>query len=402
MDVLHPVDIGFGEPLRDELHLALPDDPQRLLGKRLHLHEPLGGDQGLHVVVAAVAGAHVVAVRLGLDEVALLLQVLDDLLAALVAVHSVVGPAVFVDLSIVADAADGLQVVAQAHLEVVGVVGRGHLHGAGAEAQLHVLVGHNGDLPVHDGQDAGLAHQVLEPLVLRVHGYAGIAHHGLGPGGGDDQVAGAVGQGIADIPQVAGLVHVLHLGVREGGGAVGAPVDDAAALVDEALVVQLAEGLPDGLGAGVVHGEAGAGPVAGHAHLLLLGNDPVAVLLLPLPHPLEELLPAQVIAGQALLGAQLLLHLDLGGDAGVVHAGQPQRGVALHPLEAGQNVLEGAVQGVAHVELPRDVGGRHDDGEGFLLGVRVAVEAAGLLPHLIDAPLHLLGLIHLWQFFFHG
>ena len=33
---------------------------------------------------------------------------------------------------------------------------------------------------------------------------------------------------------------------------------------------------------------------------------------------------------------------------------------------------------------------------------RVTVEAAGLLPHLIDAPLHLLGLIDLWQFFFHG
>ena len=298
--------------------------------------------------------------------------------------------------------ADDLQVVAQAHLEVVGVVGGGHLHGAGAEAQLHVVVRHDGDLPVHDGQDAGLAHQVLEPLVLRVHGHAGVAHHGLGAGGGHHQVSGAVGQGVADIPQVAGLVHVLHLGVRQGGDAVGAPVDDAAALVDQALVVQLAEGLPHGLGAALVHGEAGAAPVAGDAHLLLLLHNAVAVLLLPLPHPLEELLPAQVVAGQALLGAQLLLHLDLGGDAGVVRAGDPQGGVALHPLEAGQDVLKGAVQGVAHVELACDIGGRHDDGKGLFLGIRVPVEAVVVLPHLVDAGLHLLGFIHLGQFFVHS
>ena len=340
-------------------------------------------------------------VGLGLDEIALLLQVLDDLLAALVPVHPIVGAAVLVDPAVVADAADDLQVMAQAHLEVVGVMGGSHLHSAGAEAQLHVVVRHNGDLPVHDGQDAGLAHQITEPLVLRIHSHAGVAHHGLRPGGGHHQIAAAVGQGIADMPQVAGLVHILHLGVGQGGDAVGAPVDDAASLVDQALVIQLAEGLPHGLGAALIHGEAGAAPVAGDAHLLLLLHDAVAILLLPLPHPLEELLPAQIIAGQALLDAQFLLHLDLSGDAGMVGAGDPQRGVALHPLEAGQDVLQCAVQGVAHVELARDVGGRHDDGEGLLLGIRIPVKAVVVLPHLVDAGLHLLGFIHLGQFFHH-
>ena len=401
VDVFHPVGVGLGEAFGDEFHLAVLHHPQGLLGQGLHLHEPLGGDQGLHVVVAAVAGAHVVVIGLGLHQIALLLQILHDLLAALIAVHSVVGAAVFVDLAIIADAADDLQVVAQTHLKVVGVVGGGHLHSAGTKAQLHVIIRHDGDLPVHDGQDTGFAHQMLEPLVLRVHGHAGIAHHGLGPGGSHDEVTGAVRQGIADMPQVAGLVHILHLGVTQGRDAVGAPVDDAAALINEALVVQLTEGLPDGFGAALIHGKAGAAPVAGHAQLLLLLHDAAAVLLLPLPDPLEELFAAQVIAGLALLDTQLLLHLDLGGNAGVVRTGQPQRGIALHPLETGQDILEGRVQGVAHVELARDVGRRHDDGEGFFLGVGVALEAAGLLPHLVDAALHLLGLIHLWQFFFH-
>ena len=40
------------------------------LSQGLHLHEPLGGDDGLHVVVAAVAGAHVVGMLF--DEEALM------------------------------------------------------------------------------------------------------------------------------------------------------------------------------------------------------------------------------------------------------------------------------------------------------------------------------------------
>ena len=72
MHVLHPIDIGLGEALRHELDRAVVHDADGLLGKRLHLDEPLRGDEGLDVVVAAIARADVVGVGLGLDEVALL------------------------------------------------------------------------------------------------------------------------------------------------------------------------------------------------------------------------------------------------------------------------------------------------------------------------------------------
>ena len=143
MHILHPVDISLGEALGHKLDGAVLHDADGLLGKRLHLHEPLCGDEGLDIVVAAVAGADVVGVRLGLDEVALLLKVLDDGIAALVAVHAVVGAAVFVDGAVVGDNADDLKVVAQADLEVVRVVGGGHLDRARAEADLAVFVAHD-------------------------------------------------------------------------------------------------------------------------------------------------------------------------------------------------------------------------------------------------------------------
>ena len=396
VDVLHPVQVGLGEPVGDELGFALFHHADSLFCQRLHLHEPLCGDDGLHVVVAAVAGAHVVLVILDLLQQAQLVQVGDDGLPGFVPVHALVFAAQLVDLAVVVQHPDGLQVVAQAHLKVVGVVGGGHLHAAGAEVHFHVLVGHDGDFTVHEGQDAGLAHDVLVPLVVGVHGHAGVAQHGFGTGGGhDDVTAGLPGDGVLDVPQLAGLVHIFHLCVGQGGDAVGAPVDDAGALVNEALFIQLAEGLPDGFGAALVHGEPGPVPVAGGAHLFLLGHDPVAVGVLPVPDPLQELLPAQVVAGEALLDPQLFLHLDLGGDACVVSAGDPQGGVALHPLKADQDVLEGAVHGVAHVELAGDIGGRHDDGVGLLLGVPDAGEALVLLPLGVDAAFHLAGVVDL-------
>ena len=237
---------------------------------------------------------------------------------------------------------------------------------------------------------------MLELLILRVDGHAGIAQHGFGTGGGDDDIAAAVAEGIADIPQMAGLFGVLHLGVGQGGQAMGTPVDDAAALVDQALLIEFAEGLTDGAGAALVHGETIAAPVAGSAHLLLLLHDTASVFFLPRPDTLQELLAAQIMAGQALCVAQLFLHLDLSGNAGVVAAGQPQCLIALHPFVPDQDILQRAVHGVAHMELSGNIGGRHNNGKRLFVRIWIGVEAVVVHPHLIDAGLHLPRIIHFW------
>ena len=64
-------------------------------------------------------------------------------------------------------------------------------------------------------------------------------------------------------------------------------------------------------------------------------DDAVAELVLPRPYALQELLTAEVVTGQALLLAEVLLYLDLGGNTGVVGARHPQRLVALHALSSG-------------------------------------------------------------------
>ncbi len=150
-----------------------------------------------------------------------------------------------------------LQIVPQADFKVVRVVRRGHLDRAGAEADLAVLIAHDRNFAIHNRQDAGLADQVLELfIVLGVDGNAGVAQHGLGTRRRDNDVAAAIAQRVADIPEMAGLVNVLDLRVGQGGHAVRTPVYHSAPLVDESLVIKLAERLAHGLGAGLIHGEA--------------------------------------------------------------------------------------------------------------------------------------------------
>ena len=421
--VLHPVHIVLGEALGHEADAPFLHRLDGGLGQGLHPDEPLLGDHGLDGGVAAVAAAHLVLQGLDRLEVAAGLQVGHDGLAGLHGGHAGVLAAVqhtgLVD-GVLARGKEGVggllvrlaghvpvvgehphdgQVVAQPHLKVVGVVGGGDLDHAGALGHVGVLVADDGDLLVQQRQDDVAAVQMGVAGVVGVDGHGGVAQHGLGAGGGQLQHLAGLLDRVQQVPEVAVLLGVLHLGVRDGGVAVGAPVDHPVAPVDQALVIQPDEHLAHGVRAALVHGKALPLPVAAAAQLFQLADDAAAVAVLPVPGPLQEAVPAHHLLGQALFGHGFH-HLGLGGDGGVVGAGHPQGGVALHPLLPDQDVLHGVVHRVAHVQLAGDVGGRHDDGIGLFVRVGLGVEIAALLPELVDPVLHLAGVI-LFSKFFH-
>ena len=76
-------------------------------------------------------------------------------------------------------------------------------------------------------------------------------------------------------------------------------------------------------------------------------------------------------AVDAFLG-QLALHHHLGGDAGVVGAGQPERVVAEHAMPADGDVDLGVLEHVADVERAGDVGRRNDERKYAAAGVSAA------------------------------
>ena len=326
--------------------------------------------------------------RTSLDDAAFLAQRPDDRRARLEPVQALERTGDGDHAVLVHDGQAG-QVVPAADLEVVRVVRGGHLDRAGAERRVDVLVGHDRDAAAGQRQLDGLADQVLVPArrpgARRRRCRRASSRPGWWP-----RRSLFVAITVADRDELALVVGVVHLDVGQGGQAARAPVDDPLGAVDQVVVVQPLEDRLHGAGQPLVHGEPLARPVHAVAEAAHLGQDLAAVLGLPLPHPLDERLAAQVVAGQALLG-ELPLDDVLGGDARVVHAGQPQRAVALHAAAPGQGVHQRVVERVADVQRTRYVRRRQHDAEarrgGILLGFRR--EVARLLPVLVTAGLHL-------------
>ena len=83
----------------------------------------------------------------------------------------------------------------------------------------------------------------------------------------------------------------------------------------------------------------------------------------------------------------------------MIRARHPEGVVALHPLIADQDILQGVVQGVAHVKLARDIGGRHHDRKRFPASVHLGVEILLFHPVCVNPILHSLRIVGLCQFF---
>ena len=260
--------------------------------------------------------------------------------------------------------------MALAGFEIVEVVRGGDFDDAGAEFGVGQIVEDDGDLAIHERELDGLAVEVEIARVLGVDGDGGIAEHGFGARGGDGEVAaGHAVDGVADVPEVAGDIGVGDFEIAERGVAMGAPVDHVLAAVDEAFFVEADEDFADGAGEAGVEGEALAAPIAGGAEADHLALDGVAGLGLPLPDALFEFFAAEVAVVDAFL-FELAGDHHLGGDAGVIGAGEPEGVVAEHAMPADGDVDLGVLQHVADVEDAGDVGRRDDEREDAARGFR--------------------------------
>ena len=111
------------------------------------------------------------------------------------------------------------------------------------------------------------------------------------------------------------------------------------------------------------------GVIAGAAHALDLLDDGVAINATPVIAGLDELLAADLETGDALVG-KLLVYLGLGCDACMVGAKYPAGLITLHTRMTDAGILDGVIQGVAHMQHSRDIGRR--DGNGVAAGAVLA------------------------------
>ena len=261
--------------------------------------------------------------------------------------------------------------------------------------------------------DAGLAHHALgagvgqdvalaglgpvalgrrRHLVEAVGDLAGIADRpvaGDGPGrGGPDHDAGVgqvggAGQGDRELgPDLVGdVVAVLDLGLGQGGLLDHRPHDRLRAAIEHAVGGELQKLGGNGRLGGEGHGGVGIVPVAADAEaleLLALHADPVRG---ELPALAAELDRRHLVLVQA-LGAIALLDLPFDRQAVTVPARHVVGVLAEHLLRAVDDVLQHLVQGVAHVQVAVRIGRAVVQDE--LLapgrGLALALEQVHLLP----------------------
>ena len=330
-------------------------------------------------------------------EVAPGLEVGQDRRASLVPVKACVGGAQFVDPRLVVEDRDHGQAVALAGLEVIEVVGRCDLDGAGAERSLDDIVSDDRHVALDEGDPHGAPDERLVALVRGVDRDGRVAEDRLGPRGRDADpgrrigVAGGVQEVVADSPQRARLGCGDRLEVGDAGAATGAPVDEGFGSMGQAVVIQALEGGADGPCRTLVHGVALAAPVEGSADAFMLALHDVAGLVDELAHPFQVSLSTQGLSRLSLGGEDPVEH-ELGRDRGMILARQPERRTSRHARVAGHGVLDRRPLSMPKVEGAGDVGWRLDDHEGRLRPVRptarpVGGEDVGGEPARVDARL---------------
>ena len=253
--------------------------------------------------------------------------------------------------------------MALTHLEVVEIMRRGDLHRARPFFGIGVVIGDDRDRPPDDRQAHALADQVAIAGVTRMHRDRRITQHGFGPRGGDHDLARAVFQRVGEMPVESVHLPLLNLEVGNCGLEVRVPVHQALVAIDQFLAVEGHEHLGHRPRQTGIEGKALPAPVTRGAG----GRRNCREIVPP-----DLLFHCQTRSDKGLATHVATAHVarrrrgwaldhHLGGDAGVVGSGQPERRRPAHALEADQDVLKRIVERVTDVQRAGHVWGRYDN-----------------------------------------
>ena len=182
---------------------------------------------------------------------------------------------------------------------------------------------------------------------------------------------------------MARVILMLHFDITQRCIAVYTPVGNTGTAIDQPLFIQGHKYFPNGPGTAFIQGKTDPVPVAGNTQAFQLVDDPVAVLFFPFPDPLQEFFPAQVVTGQPFILFDFFFYFNLRCQACMVVARKPDGIVPHHPVPADQDILQCIVQGMAHVQLPCNIGGRDYNCKRFFVRIRFRMKEFVFFPELI-------------------
>ena len=288
------------------------------------------------------------------------------------------------------------QAVRLADLEIKKVVRRRDLQRARPLLAFYALVFDDRNLTFRQRHEAAFAAKRTIPLVFGMDGNGEVSEQRLRTHGGNCDACSffhppLLDQRVVDQTQLPAFFLLAHLQVGDRRLQLRIPIHKPFVAVDQALLVEFEKRSPHGARKPLVHRKARLFPVARRTQTTQLLQDDVAVLLFPPPSVSQEVLARKTLDRNPLL-CQLSRNQQLGRDARMVCAGQPQTIVTLLTAQAHQDVLQGVVERVSDVQASRHVRRRHHEGVGLLaVDTTCTTERAALLPVVVERAFRLCG-----------
>lgn len=376
LQALDPVAVALAHVLGEPADARAELDELVLLVE--HLHEPLARRQELDLAARALEDLDDVLECLLGHEVPSLLEAREDRAAGLLGEQAFFGARERRHAPVAGDRLAQLQTVLLEPLHVGLVAERATHHHAGALLRVHLVVGADEHLVAEQRHAGLLTDQLLGPCVARVHEHRDAGAEQLGSRRGDlDRAA------VHEVePQAVhgGLLRlVVELGLGHGGLRLGVPQGGARLEIGLVLVEQVEEAPLADADATLVDGAVAQRPVSRDAEAPPERLELGLVAGRGLTAETDELLARQLAPEHAML----LLGKALGRQAVVVEAERVEDVAAPHALEADDALGLRVREHVAHVERPRDGGGRRVDAEDLARCLRVEAVDALALPELL-------------------
>ena len=262
LDIFKPVIIDLVKALWNELCLARSYSLDSRLCEGLHLNEPLCRYLRLNSCSAAVAGADIMLMLLNSYQIAALIKILNDLLSCLISVHTCILGIIVDYLCIIGHNIDDRQIMTLSDLKVIGVMSGSDLYNARSEIHFNIFISHNGYLSAYQRKNKRLADDILISFIVGIYCNSCIAQQSFGTCCCKLNIAAAVLEGIAQMPEMACLILISNLRIGKRGLAVRTPVNNSLAPVNKTLIEILYENFLNGIGAALVHCKALSRPIA--------------------------------------------------------------------------------------------------------------------------------------------
>ena len=365
-DVLHPVAVCILIFGRIEFQLIVHYRRQCHIGKMLHFEEPLHRQFRFDHYIGTFRVTYFICVGFCLFEQSGSIEIFLYLLADVETVHTDIQSGSFAQCSVIVEDVDAGQIILFTQHIVIYVVGRSYFQTTGTELNVHIIVLDDRDNTVYQRNDYFLSFQPCVLGVVGVDTHCRIAHDCFGTGRCYYCIAAfrITFHLIAEIEQFSVLFLVDHFFVRKGSQRFRVPVYHTDTTVNQSFVVQVYKYFQYAFAAFLIHSKGGAVPVTGCTQFAELLQDNASVLFCPVPGMFQELITGQVCLLDA-LGSEFVYNFCFGSDGSVVSSRHPTGILAFHTGTTNQNILNGIIKHVSHVQHTGDVRGRNDDGVRF-------------------------------------